>query len=297
MGSVAEVRLEARRRSRPTAAVLARDDRFEEEPPTRSVPVKEEPRPKARGTADDPVTAEWEREYRLVLAELDFLHRALGEPRREPRREEPESFPIESPPPSAPAPPTRDIVPEPHGMASPYLEDRLEAAHAAAAELSGEFAQMERRGSSLRVAVQTIEDELVRASDELAFLRERQEREYDPPPNGLPTPTPAGRLGPAPPEVPRAPPYEQFTAERYNRTVRDAAGRRRRVAAYTIALATIISAALLAVTLLIREPFPTPWVLGLLPVVWLVPVPFFLVSFRGSQRVLGNHPLDVAEAP
>jgi len=44
------------------------------------------------------------------------------------------------------------------------------------------------------------------------------------------------------------------------------------------------------ITFLSHEPTPAAFVAGL-PVIWMIPVPFFVVSFRGTQRVLRTNPM------
>ncbi len=85
------------------------------------------------------------------------------------------------------------------------------------------------------------------------------------------------------------PAFCQFTATRYDRTVRQLKARRRRIFGWTVGLAAGISIALEVLNVLAREPMP-PWWLALLPLVWLIPVPFFVLAFWGTQRTLrANH--------
>jgi hypothetical protein len=302
MSSVGATRLYAQRRPGSHSSAVVR-----EPAPRRDPPVLEE----APESDDESVeshaarmvrvdAAEWEREYRLVLAELDFLHRALRASRSadaEPAT--PIARPIETAvePRDVAAPPPPPPIAEVYGAPSPYLEDRLATAQAVASELSGEFARMEQRSTELRASVRTLEDELTRASDELVFLRERDEREFEQAPSNSVDPGAARRANGSPAPAPRPPAYQEFTAARYNETIRGAVDRRRTIAVVTVVLAALISGALLVLTYFAHEPMPTPWLLAGLPVVWLVPVPFFVTSFRGSQRVLGKHALDVPEVP
>jgi hypothetical protein len=265
------------------------------------------------GSSDGEVTleprADWEAEEREVLGELDSLMHDLANP-ASPRAPEVEPTPEFLPVPSAPLLPEESDE-ELRGSSSPYLEERLATAQDVACELSEEFERMERRGSELRVAVRTLETELHRASAEVSFLRENGRRE-GPPPLSMASAAATASGRPAPPEGPdepddpegsagnegpSPPAYDQFTVARYNDTVGDLVARRRSLAAKTLILAVAISVALLTVTLIWREPVPSPWILAALPVVWLVPVPFFIASFRGTQRVLARHPLGLPEAP
>lgn len=252
-------------------------------------------------------------EYREVLDELDAVTREItGARDAEPISPIAETAPTpaeESPPPepepeSTLQPRGEMLVPSPPseldgqiGAPSPYLEQRLATAQNVAAELSGEFEQMERRSTELRQTAASLETELRRVTDEVVFLRERDAQvamaEFGGPPGedapeGPPGSPPAPRKG--------APPYEWYTVQRYNATIRRAVAGRRRLAFTTVALAVGISIGLLALTLLANEPIPHPWILALLPVVWLIPVPFFIASFRGTQRVLGRQPLEISES-
>ncbi|HKV90205.1 MAG TPA: hypothetical protein VJQ43_03295 [Thermoplasmata archaeon] len=253
--------------------------------------------------------ARTDQESRLVLAELDWLTQALGvDHSRIAGGPQPES------PPTVPEAATEAVEPvaepepdlsEGRGAPSPYLAERLASAQDVASELSGEFERMEHRSTELRQAVQTLEAELHRASEEVAFLqadvedraptplplRRNPEPERVPPPGGDPGGDPES------PDAPDPLAFDDFTVDRYNGTVGDLVTRRRKLAVTTIGLAVLISIALLTVTLLWREPIPSPWILAVLPAVWLIPVPFFIASFRGTHRVLARHPLGLPEAP
>ncbi|MCI4320720.1 MAG: hypothetical protein L3K05_00210 [Thermoplasmata archaeon] len=253
----------------------------------------------------------WDQENRLVLSELDFLSEALGRAWRtspSPLEEiaaltevEPEAR-IEVGPPLDLDEPVESL----DGSPSPYLEERLHTAQEVAVELSGEFERMERRSTQLRRAVRVLETELRRATEEVAFLRSEDARPVEPDPAPArpmvePTPAPTGRArpyeGPERPARAASPPYDRFTVDRYNGTIAALVARRRKLAVTSVALSIGISAALLTLTVLAREPIPTPWVLAGLPAVWLIPVPFFLASFRGTHRVLSREPLSLPEAP
>jgi len=254
---------------------------------------------------------DWEEENRHVLSELDFLSQALrsARPSALPPGEEVAFVPAVEPAARIEVGPPMDLdepVESIDGSPSPYLEERLSTAQEVAVELSGEFERMERRSTQLRRAVQVLETELRRASEEVAFLRSDDARTPEP----MPAPArpalassiaPEGRgtphRGPEDPSESAAPPYDRFTVGRYNQTIADLVARRRKLAVLSVALSIGISAALLTVTILAREPIPTPWVLAGLPAVWLIPVPFFLASFRGTHRVLSREPLSLPEAP
>ncbi|MGP8075848.1 MAG: hypothetical protein ACLP8Y_03810 [Thermoplasmata archaeon] len=88
--------------------------------------------------------------------------------------------------------------------------------------------------------------------------------------------------------------YEDFTVERYNRTVSNLHDRRLALGWGTVAAAVAISSSLLWLTLQAHEPVPPIW-LAVLPLVWMVPVPFFVAAFRGTQRVLRENRLELSE--
>jgi uncharacterized membrane protein HdeD (DUF308 family) len=72
--------------------------------------------------------------------------------------------------------------------------------------------------------------------------------------------------------------------------------RRRRLALWTVVVAAGISTVLVLLTLWAREPMPAWW-LAVLPGIWMLPVPFFVLSFFGTQRVLRRNHLNVAGDP
>jgi hypothetical protein len=192
----------------------------------------------------------------------------------------------------------------PAARPSPFLEERLADARGSAARLSGTAADLARRLAEVEQASAAVLRELDRASEELAFLRA----------NGLVTPSASSalpgvlRTGSAPVRVPRDPPvrcaehplyepplradaarYQQFTVDRYNATMDGVKARRPRVVLWSLLLAAAISTVLVLVALLSHETLPPLW-LGVLPAVWMIPVPFFALSFRGTQRILHrNH--------
>jgi hypothetical protein len=256
--------------------------------------------------------AELVAEYRAVLSELDWLVATLGVP------PEPETAAPERPTPVQPRPISRarSERPEPApqadpderwGVPSPYLDERLAAARALAATLSNEFGRMERRTQVLRESAASVEAELARATEELAFLRSNggfdgpSDDDDDEPtavvPRGGPAPTAAsGRVAaPAATDPDRAPAFGEFTVARYDATVRDTQSRHGRVAALTVVLAVAISGVLLTLTYYSHEVMPVWW-LAILPVVWMIPVPFFLVSFRSTHRLLRRERLELSEA-
>jgi hypothetical protein len=253
------------------------------------------------GSAQDERRAE----FHTVLEEIDTILRLLRVQIDE-ARAAPESAVRETPAASAPASESlgaETIVAQDEtiwGARSPFLDDRLATAREVAAGISTEFDTIQRQTLDLGTAVATLRSELDRASEELAFLRtnEAAPRTVAPSPKLAerrvprptpPDPTPSRRARPAPDG------FDAFTVARYNETVRDLQGRRHRLRATTIVLAVAISAALLVLAYLTHEPTP-PWWLAGLPIIWMIPVPFFLSSFVGTHRILADQPLDLPEA-
>ncbi|MGA8710652.1 MAG: hypothetical protein WB786_05420 [Thermoplasmata archaeon] len=166
--------------------------------------------------------------------------------------------------------------------------------------------------AGLRHALALVDREIDRASTELGFI---QSNPWD---EGagegvswrVPTPHPlSGEHSVVPPPAPLAskavippdasiPPltgsFEDFTVERYNRTVSKLHDRRLALGWGTVAAAVAISSSLLWLTLQAHEPVPPIW-LAALPLVWMVPVPFFVAAFRGTQRVLRENRLELSE--
>ncbi|MCI4327265.1 MAG: hypothetical protein L3K16_06500 [Thermoplasmata archaeon] len=192
------------------------------------------------------------------------------------------------------------------------MDERLAAARAVASTLSNEFGRMERRQQGLRSSVANLESELARATEELAFLRsnggfdgpdEEEDDDGEAAPARTRSPPSVGSSPMAGPrsaetgtaEPSEAPSYGAFTVARYDATVRDTQSRHGWVAGLTVALAVGISAVLLTITYFAHEAMPVWW-LAVLPVIWMIPVPFFLASFRGTHRLLGGKRLDLSEA-
>ncbi|MCI4317774.1 MAG: hypothetical protein L3J96_04485 [Thermoplasmata archaeon] len=245
---------------------------------------------------------ERELEHRAVLAELVEIHRLLGVPW------EPEGK-VPPRPTLAPGSASGGATADPgesssRGAESPYLDDRLAAASEVADALSTEFEAIQQQTNRLGGSVATLREELGRASEELAFLRsgpgfdtQPSQRDRAPradAPTVRPTKT-SGRSGGPASATDSRPAYDSFTVSRYNETVGEVRRRRRWLFGSTLALATGISAVLVAVAYLAHEPMP-PWWLAGLPLVWMIPVPFFLASFVGTHRMLSTHSLELPEA-
>ncbi len=121
-------------------------------------------------------------------------------------------------------------------------------------------------------------------------------------PTELPEPPatalPASSDAPAVAEVeskPQSGRFAAFTVEKYNRTIGNLKERRVSLAGWTVALAAVISGVLVTLSLLAHEPAPPIW-FAALPAVWMVCVPFFVVSFLSTQRVLRRNHLVLPEA-
>ncbi|MCI4348156.1 MAG: hypothetical protein L3J97_06025, partial [Thermoplasmata archaeon] len=97
---------------------------------------------------------------------------------------------------------------------------------------------------------------------------------------------------------PPAPPgrFGRFTVALYNKTVDDLRRRHRIVAPLTVLLSIAIGITVVAVTLLYGA-YGSPLWIALLPTVWLIPVPFFALAFRGTQRMLSRDHLRLPDEP
>jgi hypothetical protein len=183
--------------------------------------------------------------------------------------------------------------------------------------LARELREVAERSRTLEHALQSIERELDRAAQEAAFVRAHSEapepawEEPEPDENAEPSDdlfeaNEVGRTAPIS-ELRRSPAdlraeaasleaarYGEFTVARYNRTMGDLQARRRTVARGVLVAATAISLVLVTLAILAHEPQPPLW-LAVLPVIWMVPVPFFVLSFRGTHRVLRRTRFDLPE--
>jgi hypothetical protein len=235
------------------------------------------------------------------LAELDRLTTELRSARETDRTKvrwlDPELLNGEATPPE----------PTPGGIPALYLEERIDTATRLALQLGG---QLDRDGARTGVVdrrLEEIHEELGQAARELQFLvaesgggfeqagATRSDRpEWDESEDIDSSGSLGGSTMVLAPEGSKEFPaasFEEFTADRYDRTIRQLKSRRRRLFGWTIGLAVGISASLEALNLLAREPTPPIW-LAILPVVWLIPVPFFILSFRGTQRILTRNHLE-----
>jgi hypothetical protein len=238
-------------------------------------------------------------EDEYVLRELDRLEEELS-PRN--RRPPERGDRVLEPPSEGTRKPTAVGSPD-WGEPSPYLEERLTIARSAVSELVAQSRGVGRSLEGLRTALATIDQELERASSEIGFLRsdawEDDAVSWRVPSNDSPLGHPVAERAQPPRRSPVPSPrvsgsYEEFTLERYNRTVGDLHARRRALGWGTVVAAAAISAVLLFLTLQAREPVPPLW-LALLPLVWMIPVPFFVAAFRGTHRVLQRNRLELSE--
>lgn len=207
---------------------------------------------------------------------------------------------------SAAVPVERADPPEPSGRGpsdppeagepTPFLRVRLTHAQLLSEGIRLEMAELDRRADHLRDAVERLNTEVRAAAEELAFVRSTDRAAI--PLSIVPTRAavdlePAG-VAPDPEE--RSSPFARFTVRRYNETVGPLQRGHRGRSVALLGLAAAISAVLLYLTILSPEPMPG-LAIALLPLVWLIPVPFFVAGFRGTHRLLDRHPLELPEAP
>ena len=222
-----------------------------------------------------------------------------------------------SPPAVAPAPvhaqPLEEMPAAPAGFPSTlYLEERLRLANVALSGFGQGIRDLDQRWATLRQTADTLQQEIQRAQREVEFVRASGATAD---PSGSPEPAPPA-IAPSPTPTPLAPPpvwptgrvpppqrrvegrplpgpFGAFTAQRYNQTIGDLKARRLKLAKYTAVFAVLISVGLLILTAIAKEPAPPLWI-GVLPAVWMIPVPFFVASFWGTQRVLRRNHLELA---
>ncbi len=230
-----------------------------------------------------------------VLAELDRLDAEL-KPRRGDASGSSPAAATGTAPASPPSPPGPSDEAWPlDAKYSPYLEEHLGLASASLVELGAGLRAMDDRWRELRSAAIRLEQQMEGAAQEVEFLRQHA---GEVPMGTIPrgplvsaSETLAARA--ASHGLPVDAPYGEFTAERYGRTVAAVRRRRRALAGWTLGLAALISGALLTFTYLAHEAAPPIW-LAVLPLVWLIPVPFFVVSFLATQRIVAQNALELA---
>jgi hypothetical protein len=189
-----------------------------------------------------------------------------------------------------------EALPVEGGPPTPHLEERIELASASLVQIGAGLRAIDNQWAAIRAEAGRLEQQMDGAAEELEHLRERGgAAPAGPAPQVLlasPTEVLAARV--AARRAPVAAPYVEFTADRYRRTVNAVKKRRRSMAVWTIGLAAVISGALLTFTYLAHEAAPPLW-LAVLPLVWLIPVPFFFVSFLSTQRIIAQDALELSE--
>ena len=211
-----------------------------------------------------------------------------------------------------------DEPPEPAGARSGYFEEQLTEAGRSVGGMDDDLARLDSSLRRLRGHLATVRTDLTRIAQEWQYHQRRAWSEEAPgSPASLSSERPSVLLatatgqrspaaGPARSVAAESsenmdgspaptPPYAAFTVARYNRTMTALKGRRARLAAFTLLLSAGISSALVALVLYSPATHPPIWIAAL-PLVWVVPIPFFLLSFRGAQRVLGHNHLNLPEA-
>lgn len=260
----------------------------------------------------DPVDEDWDespvraRDARDVLKEIATIQAELA--RHTPRTDAPAVSPADEPPERVEDERAKLSDRSRWGKPSPYLEERLTVARSAADRLTSEAQQVERSVSDLKEDAETIDRELGRATDELGFLFSSEASDHDSPnpsavrPSGVGDGAYGGEVArsaaaaaPSPPPSSPASTYSHFTVGRYNDPGTALQARRRPLAWGTVVLAAGISALLFVLTLRAYEPLPVVW-LAVLPLIWMIPVPFFVAAFLGTPRVVKRNRLDLREA-
>ncbi len=243
-----------------------------------------------------------------VLLELFEIESELT--RRRPVAPDPPAPLVVAPDPTW-APPSRTPVRSPiadRTASSPVLDPYLDAARRRAEELARDWREAGSRLEPLSAAVEAIQLQLERSAHALSGgeqgvaaapgARLAQWAE----PIALPASPADGRYSAGvgsleglraetvvpgrAEEVPPGP-YCDFTLARYNRSITSLQTRRRSIAVGTVLASAAISAGLLTLTLIAPVSTPASWV-SALPIVWMVPVPFFTLAFRGTLRILGQ---------
>lgn len=202
------------------------------------------------------------------------------------------------------------------GTPSGYLDEHLDGARREIGLIQEEVGRLTDTSTQLRQRVAAAQNELDRIAQEYDFLRDRiglagssvpadasaplwSEGEVDPSRSSsaggatmVPGSFPAIRTSSSdgPPPV-----YEAYTVDRYNRTIDSFTNGRRKVVVWTLVLSAAIGAALVLVVLFSPVVHPPVWV-AVLPLVWIIPIPYFLLAFRGTQRVLERNRLNLPEA-
>jgi len=203
------------------------------------------------------------------------------------------------------------------GAPSGYFEEHLEAARTAVGRIDEQVGDLETTSASLRQRVAAAESELDRIRSEYYFVRNNGNNGVPSTGNGAPSPPWSedgltGSRASAGPEEPgltsgsftairaasaasEGAVYEGFGVDRYNRTIDSVKAGRARLVILTLGLSALIGIVLLVLVLYSPIVNPPIWV-AILPLVWIIPIPYFLLSFRGTQRVLTRNHLNLPEA-
>ena len=201
------------------------------------------------------------------------------------------------------------------GAPSSYFEEHLLGARQAVGHIQEKVQELQDMSATLLQRVSAAESEIDRITREYLFVRnqarsnggspgppapswsegEPDERhpswdEGSPPlASGAFTAIHAASAGGTPPV------FEGFTVDRYNRTIDSVKAGRTKLVLLTLILSAGVGIALLALVLYSPVVYPPLWVAAL-PLVWIIPIPYFLLSFRGTQRVLERNHLNLPEA-
>jgi hypothetical protein len=199
------------------------------------------------------------------------------------------------------------------GAPSGYFEEHLLGARRAVGHIQEKVEELQNTSANLRQRVSAAESEIDRITREYLFVRDQARsnaESSDPltpswsegePNEGQPswnedTPPLASGAFTAIHAAGGTPPvFEAFTVDRYNRTINSVKAGRTKLVALTLVLSAAVGVALLALVLYSPVVYPPLWVAAL-PLVWIVPIPYFLLSFRGTQRVLERNHLNLPEA-
>jgi hypothetical protein len=247
--------------------------------------------------SDRPSSAEeTDPELRQVLDEIDHLSDEMR------RRQDPE-HPAEGV--LAEDAPPRDIWDEDDSATptiSPYLDERLALASASMTAFGRDLRDLGEQWQRLQVTASQLEEAIGNATLESGFLRSAEELPGAAPlpgadhPSGVPGPAKAWLSSSRAPGAAPTGPYGGFTVARYNSTIGNLKARRLRLAWWTVAFAAGISAILVTLAVVAQEAMPVIW-LAVLPAVWMIPVPFFVISFFSTQRVLRRNQLGMTGNP
>ena len=255
------------------------------------------PSPSAERAVPPETPDRWLVDYQATLGEIDEALAQLRVTTRE--RARPEM-------PEAPRPrlvrSADDGEPTRRDHRGGYLDERLASARILSVAVRGEIAGLGRRLEEVRGESDRLDRQLGLALEELEFIRSEpwalrrpgnalladdpsDDEEAEPA-----GPRTSGRAGTAAPE------YHRYTEERYRRTVASLHNGRGTLWSVTVASSVLVSLGLVLLTLRFPQSASAPWLVAF-PLVWLVPVPFFLAAFFGTHRILRQRSLDLGDPP